>query len=51
MKNSDKVIKILGVVSTVMGVTATLLSSYTSEKNMELTIEKKVNEALKNINK
>lgn len=51
MKNSDKVIKVLGVVSTVMGVAATLMSSYASDKNMERTIEEKVNEAIKNINK
>lgn len=51
MNNSEKVVKILGVVSTVMGITATLISSYVSEKNIDATVEKKVNEAIKNMNK
>lgn len=48
MKNKIDVIKIIGIVGTVMGMTATLLSNYANDKTMEKTINEKVNEALKN---
>lgn len=50
MKILEKVdaIKIIGIAGTVLGMAATLLSGYASEKNMEKTINEKVNEAMKN---
>lgn len=38
--------KLLGIAGTVLGIGATLLSSYVNEKQQEETIDKKVNEAL-----
>lgn len=38
--------KLLGIAGTVLGIGATLLSSYASDKQQEETIDKKVNEAL-----
>lgn len=38
--------KMLGIVGTVLGIGATLLSSYVNEKQQEEIIDKKVNEAL-----
>lgn len=38
--------KMLGIAGTVLGIGATLLSSYVNEKQQEETIDRKVNEAL-----
>ena len=53
MKNwfkSGKGIKTLGIVGTFLGIGATLLSNYVSEKQTEDKITQKVNEALANKN-
>lgn len=42
--NSEKAIKILGVTATAMGMAATAISGWVSNKNMENTISKKVAE-------
>lgn len=41
-------LKILGLVATVFGVGATLLSDWVNEKKMEDMIDKKINERLEN---
>lgn len=38
--------KLLGVTGTVLGIGATLISSYVNEKQQEETIDRKVNEAI-----
>ena len=38
--------KLLGIVGTVLGIGATLLSSYVNEKQQEEEIDRKVNEAI-----
>lgn len=43
---SGKIIKILGIVATVIGAGATLLNDWVSKKKMESMVEEKVNEAL-----
>lgn len=43
-------LKILGLVATVFGVGATLLSDWVNEKKMEALIEKKINERLEEEN-
>lgn len=43
---TEKVIKIIGGVATAVGVVATLVSGWASDKKMEATIEEKVNKAL-----
>lgn len=48
MKNKVDVVKIIGIAGTVLGMAASLLSDYSSKKNMEKIIDDKVNEALKN---
>ena len=44
--NNSKLIKILGMVATIGGVAATLLTDWVNEKKMDERIEEKVNEAL-----
>lgn len=52
MENKDKIIQIIGVTGTILGVVSTLLNSWTQEKNIEKLVDKKVAEALtKTINK
>lgn len=41
--------KLLGIIGTLLGVGATLISSYVNEKQQEETIDRKVNEALAKI--
>lgn len=48
MENKDKIIQIIGVTGTILSVVATLLNSWSQDKNMERLVETKVNEALKN---
>ena len=43
--------KLLGIVGTVLGIGATLLSSYVNEKQQEEEIDRKVNEAIAKIEK
>ena len=43
--------KMLGVVGTVLGIGATLLSSYVNEKQQEEEIDRKVNEAIAKLEK
>ena len=38
--------KLLGIAGTVLGIGATLISSYVNEKQQEETIDRKVNEAI-----
>ena len=38
--------KLLGITGTVLGIGATLISSYVNEKQQEETIDRKVNEAI-----
>lgn len=51
MDKKVDLIKVAGVAGTLLSVGATLLSSWHNEKNTEQLIEKKVQEALKNMNK
>lgn len=43
---SEKVLKILGLVATAVGVGATMLGNYVNDRKMEATVNEKVNEAL-----
>lgn len=43
---NGKVIKVLGLAASVIGVAATLLSDWVNEKKMDEKIEEKVNEAV-----
>ena len=43
---TGKLVKILGIAATVVGMGATLLSDWVNEKKMDEKIEEKVNEAL-----
>jgi hypothetical protein len=45
-----KIIKILGLAATVIGIGATLVTDWVNEKKMEEKIEEKVNSALANKN-
>lgn len=47
MKMDIKKIKILGILGTLLGLGATLLTDYTDEKKMEETIDEKIDEKLK----
>lgn len=47
-KEAIDMLKILGLVATVFGVGATLLSDWVNEKKMEDMIDKKINERLEN---
>ena len=47
MKMDIKKIKILGILGTLLGMGATLLTDYTDEKKMEETIDEKIDEKLK----
>ena len=42
----DSVIKIIGVVGTVLGVGATLLNNYSNDQNMKKTVAEEVAKAL-----
>ena len=46
--NNEKMIKILGIVATVAGMSATLLTNWVDDKKMDEKIIKKINEALAN---
>ena len=48
---NEKMIKILGIVATTVGMGATLLTDWVNEKKMDEKIVKKINEALANIEK
>lgn len=43
---NGKLIKILGITATVVGMGATLITDWVNEKKMEEKIEEKINEAL-----
>lgn len=43
---SEKIIKILGIAATAIGVGASLLNGWVTERKMESVIKEKVNEAL-----
>ena len=43
-----KMVKILGIVATVVGMGATLLTDWVNEKKMDEKIDEKINEALAN---
>lgn len=43
---TGKIVKVLGLVATAVGVGATLLTDWVNEKKMDEKIEEKVNEAL-----
>ncbi|MCM1363441.1 MAG: hypothetical protein NC215_00455 [Ruminococcus sp.] len=43
---SKNLMKIIGFAATLIGMGATLLSDWVSDKQMEATVEEKVNEAL-----
>lgn len=42
----ETVLKVVGVVGTVMGIGATLINDYSNKKTMEKTVTEKVTEAL-----
>ncbi len=46
MKTNSKLIKVLGLTATVIGVAATLVTDWVNEQKMDEKIEAKVNEAL-----
>lgn len=46
MKNKSKWIKVLGLIATVAGAGATLVSDWVNEQKMNEMIDEKVNEAL-----
>ena len=46
MKTKTNMIKVLGLVTTVIGMAASLLSDWVSEQKMNEKIDEKVNEAL-----
>lgn len=46
---NGKLIKILGIAATVIGMGATLITDWVNEKKMDEKIEEKVNEALAKI--
>ncbi len=48
---NDKLIKIIGMVATAMGISATLISDWVNDKKMDHKIEQKVIEALNKIKK
>ena len=48
--NNAKLIKILGLVATVVGVGATLLEDWVSEKKMEEKIDERIDEKLAELN-
>lgn len=45
---NGKMVKILGIVATVVGIGATLLTDWVNEKKIEGRIDEKINEALAN---
>ena len=45
---NEKMIKILGITATVVGIGVTLLTDWVNEKKMDEKIIKKINEALAN---
>ena len=45
---NGKMVKILGIVATVVGMSATLLTDWVNDKKMDEKIIKKINEALAN---
>ena len=49
--NGKKMVKILGIVATVVGMGATLLTDWVNEKKMDKKIYEKVNEAFAKLNK
>lgn len=46
---NEKLIKVLGIAATVIGLGATLITDWVNEKKMDEKIEEKVNEALAKI--
>lgn len=44
--NSTKLVKILGIVATTIGMGATLLTDWVNEKKMEEKIDERINEKL-----
>jgi hypothetical protein len=51
MINGRKFIKVLGLASTILGVSASLITDWVNEQKMDEKIEEKVNEALALANK
>ena len=45
---NEKMVKILGILATVVGIGATLLTDWVNEKKMDEKINEKINEALAN---
>ena len=48
MKKQVDVVKVISIASTILGLTATLLSEWTQQKNIEKNIDEKVNELIGN---
>ena len=48
---NGKIVKILGIVATVVGMGATLLTDWVNEKKMDKKIYEKVNKAFAKLNK
>lgn len=46
---NEKTIKVMGIAATVVGIGTTLVSDWIGEKKLDLTIEKKVMEAVTKI--
>lgn len=48
MKKASVIVDGIGVIASVLGIVATLMTSWANEKKMDNKIEEKVNEALEN---
>lgn len=48
---NNKIIKIVGVVATILGIGASVVTDWVSERKMEQMVDEKVKEALANTNK
>lgn len=48
---NDKLIKILGMSATIMGIGVTLINDWVADKKLDKKIDEKINEALTKMNK
>lgn len=48
---NNKIIKIVGIVATILGIGASVVTDWVSERKMEQMVDEKVKEALANTNK
>lgn len=48
---TDNLVKVIGIIGTVLSVGSTLVTSWANDKKTEQVIEEKVQEAIKNLHK